>query len=142
MIGYGLEQRVELLHAEALADIRLRQALAVRRRKAVGALDLDGVDGEAAGVFSGCRGLRRDRIARQLAEFIKTALLLLQQAILTIADHVLLTRGHRQRWSNGAQTRSHKAQPHREVVDSHHPESLVNINRPSLAGAMIDEQEK
>lgn len=134
VIGDGLEQGIELLDTEALAQPGFDQAVAVGLGELVGALDLDGVDGEAAGI--GCSGGDRLRglLAWQVAQFFKAALLFEQQAVLALADQILLARGRCENGYSSAKAQSQKAQPHREVAEVHELESLSNITVPSLAG--------
>ncbi|KWV85501.1 hypothetical protein PFLmoz3_04745 [Pseudomonas fluorescens] len=92
VVGDGFEQVVQLGHAQALADVRLEQALAVGRRQAVGAFEFDGFDREATGVGRGCRGLGLVRFAGQILKLLEAPLLLFKQAVLPVADQVLIAR--------------------------------------------------
>ena len=95
VIGDDFEQLVELRHAEAFADIRLEQPRLVALREAVGALELDVLDGEAARIGGCCRLRRFGVFAGQILEFFEAPLLLFEQTVLTFADQVGFTRSGR-----------------------------------------------
>ncbi|MDR6356291.1 hypothetical protein Q3H58_002962 [Pseudomonas psychrotolerans] len=88
VIGDGFEQRVELVHTQALADIGLCQGCLVLSGEMLGALELNVLDGEAAPFGGGRRGRRLNGCPWQLLEILQALLLLLKQALLPIADQV------------------------------------------------------
>ncbi len=91
-VSDDLEQFVELRHTQALADVGLEQTLALAGRKRVCALQVDGLDREAAAVDRGLGGHRSGGFTRQILEFFKTAALFFEEAILAITNQVGVAR--------------------------------------------------
>ncbi len=88
VVGDDFEQLVKLRHTQALADVGRKQLLAFASGKTVGALEFDGLDGEATGIGR-CGRLGRLRLlAGQVLEFLQATALLFKQAILAFADQV------------------------------------------------------
>ena len=92
VVGNYLKQIIELRHAQALIDKGFKQAFALSAREAVGAVEFDGLDGEATGVHRSHRGCRFYLFAGQFLELLKTSLLLFQQSVLPITNQVLVAR--------------------------------------------------
>src|SRR5450830_683106 len=82
----------ELRHAQALADIGFEQALAVGGGQAVGAFERDVLDREATAVGGRGRGLGLGFFAGQVLELVEAPALLVEQAVLAVADQVLIAR--------------------------------------------------
>ncbi len=92
VIGDDLEQFIELRHAQALADVGFEQTLAVGGGQAVGAFERDVPDREATAVGGRGRGLGLGFFAGQVLELVEAPALLVEQAVLAVADQVLIAR--------------------------------------------------
>ena len=90
IVGDDLEQLIELRDAQALAYIGFEQQRAVAGRQAVGAFEFDVFDREAAGVGRRSRCLWLGFFAGQVLKLLQAPALLFQQAVLPIADQVLI----------------------------------------------------
>ncbi|OPD66945.1 hypothetical protein AO882_32890, partial [Pseudomonas paraeruginosa] len=84
MVGDGLEQRVELAHAQAFALIGGQQFVAGALRQVLGAFELDAADVETTAVTSGSAWRRGRFVTWQLLEFLQALALLVQQALLAL----------------------------------------------------------
>ncbi|VVP58295.1 hypothetical protein PS880_05903 [Pseudomonas fluorescens] len=92
MVGDNFQQLIELGDAQALAEVGFEQTLTLADGQAVSALEFDAFNREAARI-SGRRWLGRlSRFTRQLFEIFEAALLLFQQALLALANQLLIAR--------------------------------------------------
>ncbi len=94
-LGDGLQQRVELADAEALAFIGLQQPALLVGRDEVGTLQANRADFEAALVLGGGRLLGQHLAPGQLLEFLQAPALLLEQAFLAVTDQITFARQRR-----------------------------------------------
>ncbi|KPG82526.1 hypothetical protein AEQ63_11415 [Pseudomonas sp. RIT-PI-o] len=109
------KQLVELRHAEAFADIGFEQTRLFALGQAVGAFELNVLDGETATIGGGRRLRWSGVFAGQVLEFFETPLLLFEQTVLTFADQVGFAGGGRS--PSGFKRRKaeqSQAQPRRE----------------------------
>ncbi|VVP61058.1 hypothetical protein PS880_06246 [Pseudomonas fluorescens] len=91
MIADDFEQFVELRDAQTLADVGFEQALTFADGQAVGAFEFDVLDREAAGVDRHHWLGWLNGFTRQCLEFFEPTLLLLEQALLILANQFLRT---------------------------------------------------
>ncbi len=95
VIGDGLEQLIELGNAQALVDVRLDQALTLGGGQAVSALEFNGLDRETTVIHRGGGRCGFDFLAGQFLEVFEAPALLFEQAVLPLADQVLIARRSR-----------------------------------------------
>ncbi|MNF73392.1 hypothetical protein D3C87_1270150 [compost metagenome] len=88
VIGNDFQQFIELRDTQALANVRLEQAILLAVGETVGTVELDVLDGKTTAVGRRRRLRRLDLFAGQLLEFFKTPALFFEQAILTLADQI------------------------------------------------------
>jgi hypothetical protein len=126
VVGDGLEQRVELASAQALAFEGLEQGQTIGLAEQAGAFEADVADLETALLHARLEGNRLG-FARKLLQLLETALLLLQQVLLALADQLAVARGLRRGGNNRGDA---EAQPYgqRNTTQRHAFNPLNNEN--------------
>ena len=92
VVGDDLEQLVELGHTQALPFIGFKHRFALTGGQAIGAHELDIFNGEAVTASFLSWSRRRNLLAGKLLKRLKPTPLFFEQALLAVADQVLITR--------------------------------------------------